>query len=574
MPRMAQLGRSKAVGQLLLIAWVLVVTNFEAPGRAALLVSQGRYGALATTALLWIVALATVFAIVANARATTRIIWASIIAFAGSVAWGFQNAAGIELSVFDILGFWEARHEAGNASATYTSSFIWAGMLFALSVGIFAAPYVSRHLVRLRGTSLLALFPMLPIAMIASIVFLKGGNGHFGMPKQFSQWSLAGLVVAKSVYRPKLNRMSVQWKSEPNKMTDKILFLVDESLRPDYASADPHETDTPHFAAFAKQMVSYGPAVSGAVCSNYSNAIFRYMAARNDISDEVNTNPTIWNFAKASGYRTVYIDAQAHAIENETLMQNFMTPEERKAIDGFYPLNHVTARDADFALLEIVAKEMAKPGKVFIYANKQGVHFPYDQNYDPANARFHPTQTEADVAEVGSNVNSYRNAVQRNVEEFFAAFSVQVPLKDAAVVYTSDHGQFFKPGEATHCKSSDTHAESALVPLFAMHSDPLEQQALRDGAKASSSRATHFQIAPTLLRWMGYRDQDITTRYHESLTSGTTQEPAYTVGDIFGLFSSSVEWVAIDLSKNYLEPEAKSHLLAASKTGQQPQPSP
>ncbi len=542
-----------AVLQCLAVALLVMLTNGEVPARATLLLQQGRLSTLAMTGVVWVFALLCVVVVVLETRTWVRVLWSIGLALSGTIAWGFQRAAHLELSVFDILGYWEARHEAGNASAIYGEAIKLALMLSVVSFGVYALPFISQHWGMRRFARLRAAAPMLPIAIIAGVVFLKGGNGHFAMPKQFSQISLAALAGGKLAVNPTVTRNDVALKAGPAKAASHILYLVDESLRPDYLGLAPGNGTTPNFAAFAQQMVNYGPAASGAICSNYANAILRFMPARSDMGGAISTIPTIWQYAKAAGFRTVYIDGQGHAIENETRLQNFMTLAERKDIDAFYPLPDVSSKDADLAVLDIIAKEFAKSGPVFIYANKQGMHFPYDQNYDAADARYHPTQSEAGALDASSMINSYRNAVTWNVDAFFAEFSKRIAMKDLAMVYTSDHGQYFKPGEATHCKSSDSHPEMALVPLFAYVDSSAGMAALSAGAERSKGLASHFQIAPTVLSWMGYAEKDVGLHYKESLTAGTVFDPAYTLGDIFGLFSSDVEWVKLDVNADYRE---------------------
>jgi glucan phosphoethanolaminetransferase (alkaline phosphatase superfamily) len=533
------------------IAAIIAQTNIEFPTRAMLLVEQNRFSTLATTLVIWAVAILAIIVVVTEQRNILRLFWGVLLALGGAIAFGFQTAASLELSVFDLLGFWEARHEAGNAQAIYGQA-IWAAtILFLCSAALFAMPHLARSFPNRRFALVRSVFPALPIALIAGFIFLKGGNGHFGMPKQFSQFSLGGLAAAKIALHPDVARRPVAIKANEPKAAEHILFLVDESVRPDFLSTAPGNKTSPAFAAFTRGLVNYGPAASGAVCSNYSNAILRFMASRQDIGGNIASNPTVWAYAKAAGYRTVFIDAQAHAINNSTRMQNFMTNTELLEVDGYYPLSDAQPTNADFKLLDIIAEELAKPGPVFIFANKQGVHFPYDSNYEKG--AHHPTQTEAGTQNRVATVNSYRNALQNNVENFAAAFNKRIDKKDLALVYTSDHGQYFAPGESTHCKSSDTHPEMALVPLFAAAPQKQDMAALRKGAELSKGRANHFQIAPTLLDWMGYAAADVTKLYDESLTAGTTKTPAYTLGDIFGLFSSEVTWEPINLDADYSE---------------------
>jgi hypothetical protein len=150
-------------------------------------------------------------------------------------------------------------------------------------------------------------------------------------------------------------------------------------------------------------------------------------------------------------------------------------------------------------------------------------------------------------------INAYRNALDRNVDQFFKAFMERVSLDDLTLVYTSDHGQYFRPGSATHCVASDTKPEMSLVPLYAFSSDSAISATLRLGAERSMARASHFMIAPTLLDWMGFEAAYVNSRHTESLTTGSSMPPSYSRGDIFGLFSSNVSMEPVDLGSDFLE---------------------
>jgi hypothetical protein len=104
-----------------------------------------------------------------------------------------------------------------------------------------------------------------------------------------------------------------------------------------------------------------------------------------------------------------------------------------------------------------------------------------------------------------------------------------------------------------------------LVPLYAFIDSAAGMNALASGAGKLNGKASHFQIAGTLLEWMGFDRKAVLEHHKESLTAGSELKPAYTVGDIFGLFSSQVEWVDIDLQKDYLEPQVKQ---LAAKSGE------
>ncbi len=108
--------------------------------------------------------------------------------------------------------------------------------------------------------------------------------------------------------------------------------------------------------------------------------------------------------------------------------------------------------DADYELNRIVAAELKSNTPVFIYANKNGAHFPYDDSYPADQAVHHPTQTEAGDT-VTSRLNSYRNSIDWTVDRWMANLFNIADLSQAVMIYTSDHGQRFEPGKITHCQT-------------------------------------------------------------------------------------------------------------------------
>jgi glucan phosphoethanolaminetransferase (alkaline phosphatase superfamily) len=553
--------------QALLALAVVALTNSEVPQRVQLLLFQNRLGALAVTGAFWVLALIGLVAIIVQRNSWVRLFWALVVGIGGSVAWGFQHAAKLELSIFDILSFWEARHEVGRAASLYGQSFIWAGFIAAIGVAAFGLPYISKGFNIRRFSAVVACVPFLPVVAIGALIYEKQGQGYFAMPKQFSQLSMAGLTAGTIVLNAPEPRHVLLLKPKAQKQSQKILLLVDESVRPDYLNTTAGNSVTPSFARFAAKMVDFGPAASGAVCSNYSNAILRFAAARADLGRAINSNPTIWQYAKAAGYRTVFIDAQAQNLKNSSQLQNFMTVDELRFVDQVYRLTDVEPQDADFRLLDILQKELTQAGPVFIYANKQGAHFPYGMNFNSDSARHVPVSMGNTPETMETLTNSYRNAIDRNVDQFFDAANVHLPLQDLSFVYTSDHGQFLQPGVATHCVASDAKPQMALVPLFAFSSDTKIAADLKLGAAKSFGKASHFQIAPTLMEWMGFGIEDVAKLHPESLTRGPAQKPAFSHGDVFGLFRSDIELENIDLKKDYLEHPEDSVAANSAATG-------
>ena len=535
-----------------LLAAIVAITNVGSIDRLFLLVEQGRYGTIAFTLAIWMFALIAMVIVAVEPRWKVRLFWAVLFGFAGAVAFGYQRASGTEMTVFDGLSLWSARHQATEAQAVYTQVIAISFVLFGFTVGLFCIP---AKLVKnwQRGWGVLcSITPVIPVALIAAIIFLKQGGGSLGLPKQFTELSIAGLVGAKVLLEPVVPRSEVEWQPFSQQATKKIVMLVDESLRPDYLDPANITGETPEFARLAPKFINFGPAASSGICSSYSNAMLRYGASRAELGSSINVVPTLWQYAKKAGYRTVFIDAQARNISSAGRLQNFMTIDETKSIDKIYRID-VGASEADEALLDVLSEELKSGQRVFIYANKQGVHFPYDHDYPASAARYHPTITEAGANTLQSNNASYKNAVLWNVDRFFGRMFKETDLTNTTLVYTSDHGQSLDPKSLTHCATENALPEMALVPLYVYTDDKAQREKLQRGAEKSRDHATHFQIAASVLNWMGYADSDLASRYNESLTLGTSHEPAFTTGDVFGLFSTQPKWNPIDLSANYRE---------------------
>ncbi len=534
----------------------LVVVNFGIFSRIGLLLDQGRLVTLVPFLIIWAIAVFAVLVAAFQPSVFLRGFWAIVIALSSAMSWGFYELSHSEMSVFDILSLWNARHEAGRAAEFYEQHLTSA--LFVLALGflvIFLPPNVTgRTKTWLRR---LCWFPVLPIALIAGVVFAKDGGGSDAMPWQFRPAALSSLAGIKIAFLGTTSREPVKWVPTKEHRSGSIIMLVDESVRADYIDLSPGNRFTPQFAGLADQFINFGPAASTGNCSSYSNVLMRYGVSRKDITGNANKNPSLWEYAKRSGYRTVFIDAQAGNISNPGLMQNFMTMREKSQIDGFYAIRGVPGADADGKLADIITKELAAPGPVFIYANKNGAHFPYDHAYPAEAAIFHPTMAESGIDNTRSRIASYRNAISWSVDRFMGTVFANADLSNATLVYTSDHGQVFQSDRLTHCNVESPDPRVGLVPLMVYTSDSSLRPLLQNGAKQLNGKASQFQVAPTLLQLMGYRPEDIATSYDESLLMGSMREPAFTSGDVFGLFSSTVRSTPIDLSADYLEPEAK-----------------
>lgn len=541
-----------AVKVLALVALV-VVTNYGFADRIKLLYATSRWFTLVFYLGIWGVSASALVIAAFQPKKIVRLGWALLLSISAGVAFFYTSVSGSDLSVFDALSLWAAKHEAHRALAFYQSGFINAILVFVASFVVIAIPPVPNNRWLSLGLKWLSWTPAVPVLLIAAIIVLKEGGGSQALPSQFQPLAVGLVTAIKTASQTRHSRKKVAIKADQPHLAKNIVMLIDESVRPDYFNWKPGNPYTPKLAANKHNIVNFGQAASGGNCSSYSNAILRLGGTSNDISTSITTNPTIWQYAKQAGYRTVYIDGQTGLNKNPGLLQNFMSINETKNIDRLVHFTDVPSPQLDFKLLEVIRKELASPNSVFIYANKNGAHFPYDEGYPKSQSVFEPTITQAGEDINDTRLNSYLNVIRWSVDKFFGHFFDQLDLTETTVIYTSDHGQALFNGQLTHCSVKDPDPREGLVPLFALTGNSELKARFEQGARLNKFTASHFSIRPTVLELMGYKPQEVKKRYGPSMFVARTDTPHFTSGDIFGVFRQKASWTPLDLHKNYLE---------------------
>ncbi len=332
-------------------------------------------------------------------------------------------------------------------------------------------------------------------------------------------------------------REEVKISHDKNAITpEKIFYIVDESVRGDYFSINGFSEDTTPYLNSQKDLfINFGAVSSSSNCSLTANIALQSGLQLQEIPDKNHLSlkqPNIFQFAKNAGYNTVYIDGQR--AQGKT--QNYMSRKDLKFIDQFiqpkdfeksvYKIDHIIARKLS---------EIEKiPGKHFIYINKSGSHFPYDQKFSPEHVYFKPILEDGigfstDTVKL---INGYKNSIRWNVDEFFKILLPQVDFKNTSIVYTSDHGQVFTSGaKGTHCTSKTAFVDQAVVPilLFGGHF----KNFFKNKAVAVNKQ-THFSIFSSILTLMGYEKKEIEKKYGDPLWVTNNEQRFFLSGDIFG----------------------------------------
>lgn len=290
---------------------------------------------------------------------------------------------------------------------------------------------------------------------------------------------------------PDLRPVSVSPVRGP--LAQKIVLIVDESV----SHAIYEKIVAPTLSG--PPPIDFGEAASVANCSAATNALLRWGVEKARVGKpgyDPRTNPTIWAYARAAGYRTSLIDGQS-----DGAMHNYVGTKEFALIDEFIPARSGIATDRGIAakLNEI----LRRAGPDFVYVVKRGVHFPYEMNYPADNLPSDATRSA-----------KYARAVSYATAGFFEGMAANVDFSHTLVIYTSDHGQDLAE-RSTHCNPKPRDVEYS-VPLVAITAAP-GLRALLENANGMHARASHLNIFPTLLYAFGYSREWLEAEYGQTL---------------------------------------------------------
>jgi hypothetical protein len=405
--------------------------------------------------------------------------------------------------------------------------------------------------------------PLCGVLLLSAVLFLRAGEGARGLPIMYTPLAYLNLFAYEALHNTVGPREPVTLARTSQAVGHDIVLIIDESISGNYL-----DINAP-FGVHSNlkqtrpgvDIFNYGYAASIANCSADTNVTLRYGGTRADYMRINSTLPSIWQYAKKAGLRTVYIDAQRTAGN----LQNLMTETEKKDIDQFVQFDQTSVRDRDMAAAAKLIELLNDDQPELVVINKVGAHFPVHDKYPDAFMAYRPTLPRGQFTEVADTGerngfngqpddwvlyrNAYKNTVLWNVGEFFARVFAQGNLNNALLIYTSDHGQDLhergNPGLNTHC-GGDPVEEEGLVPLVVIQGSDLKTLDWSAQLAANKDRSSHYNIFPTLLQLMGYDLTGIEAVYGKPLSVATADE--FTFNYRFNArLGAKPEWKHIDL---------------------------
>lgn len=328
-------------------------------------------------------------------------------------------------------------------------------------------------------------------------------------------------------------------KDKPQK---NIIIIMDESVRGDRLSINGyHRKTTPYLENLLKKgkLINWGVATSCATGSVSSNALFLTgVNSFPDTNHNILTNPTIFQFSRAMGYKNWYFDAQKEDWWNGST-------SDFKLIDHFVPLrkikdnNNTPQYDYDMLVANQIRKIVSESTGNFIFITKRGVHFIYNDDFKYETAEWQPIMTSAqiDTSRKYEMTNSYDNALHYNSEIFFKAlFKDDSIPANSFFIYTSDHGETLSENSETWSHSRNTKNEAKVPLIFFGSALP---------SCNTSYPASHFNLFATLLDMMEVPHEYRKYNYSPSLfkiNKDSFQKRFYMEGSLYGLDHTYPLW--------------------------------
>lgn len=392
-------------------------------------------------------------------------------------------------------------------------------------------------------------FYVVPIStvILVFLVLLSSDGGFDRYPSFFRVPALLMFAGQSDLYEGERSEVSYRgpWESQ----VEKIVLIVDESIRADILGVNGFSKDTtPYLSSLETEVVNFGLAASASNCSDYSNLILRTGARKRAIPDQDQTSlktPSIWQFTRRAGYYNVYLDAQSD--EEWANYQNFMDAHEAAFIDELLRLRQDIPYESDGVAQDRLKELLTQPGKAFVVLNKYGIHFPYFRSYPEESTRFSPALEPGEpMNDREKSLNSFMNGIRWSVDDWFhGVFAESGDFRNYVIVYTSDHGQnIVDDGTlATHCRPRANRFEG-MVPMMVFSNDAGALDRFKAAQATGRDRTSHFQVFPTLLELAGYRRTWVKGHYGASLSDPPGTPAEFFVGDAFGR-GSVRKWIRI-----------------------------
>ena len=451
---------------------------------------------------------------------------------------------GEPLSTQMLATFLEARYQAPLAVEAY-----WPSILAAVALVVALAPWLLRQP---HPSLALGTWPASLSILSVALTFVMVG-AFTGRAEEFP----APLAVPAQAYFARREadvyvgpRDAVRYEGAIRPRFEKVILIVDESVRGDYVGFnEPRLDNTPFLVSQLPILANFGIASSFSNCSTTARVALRSGAREADLPDPQQATlhrPTMWQYAKAAGYRTSYFDTWLSVRR----MSSMLTFDELRYVDERRGVSLDPYWEIDNRLAAEVVAWAQRPGPGFLFVEKIGIHVPYERNLPAGTLQAPDVQSTLGRtldAVRAADVRNYLAGVRLRVDDFFQRLLPTLTQPGILLIYTSDHGQslYDGPYDASNCTGPGAVKGEGMVPLLVFASDEHARLKFQEAARVSRNRRAHSDIFPTLLWAMGFDPAAVQPPYAGGLLD---TPPANRVRRFFVLspFAERLNWVRVD----------------------------
>jgi glucan phosphoethanolaminetransferase (alkaline phosphatase superfamily) len=234
-------------------------------------------------------------------------------------------------------------------------------------------------------------------------------------------------------------------------------------------------------------------------------------------------NATLFQIAKARGYKTVLIDLQ-NDFPNIVIRKSDMV-----YVDEYHSKWTDFASErflSDIRAAGYVRRRLIDEKGLFVVLMKLGVHIPYEARYPGRQTEhqvFVPKLSKYESHSLDNRLKiagSYKNALRYNVDGFFSGLLGEDFYETAnnTILWTSDHGQSLQEDGQLETHNTN-YLEQALVPFVVFSTDPWVLSNIRKPEEIGVT-LSHMDIYPSVSAILN-RQRDYSPGQCGPLFSGT-----------------------------------------------------
>jgi glucan phosphoethanolaminetransferase (alkaline phosphatase superfamily) len=275
--------------------------------------------------------IAAIVVVLFSASRTVRMVGLVVVALCFAMEGSCQMVYGYSSGAGEVQILLEAAAWADKAIAAYTLPVLLGLLKAGVALAIILA---AMRWIKIRFTRKWLVTVPLSLALSYSIIWTTVAHCDT-YPSPVKLPLPTAYKLLHPVYGGPRSPVELQPASMQASRPKYVLFIVDESVRGDYLGINGCPIDTTPYLCTCPNLVNFGIGCSAANSSTASNVILRVGTRLDQLPDKAQLSlrtPSSFQYAKAAGYKTYFLDGQGCGGE----LFSYMTAHDLVVMDEFY----------------------------------------------------------------------------------------------------------------------------------------------------------------------------------------------------------------------------------------------